>query len=100
MGPEDLPHGVTEPGPSASGGTSKIARILMQKGWEHRFSHIVAYYEIAVRGADVAAESRRSLPKRSVCIRQLSFSSEEQRECHCPSVKGIFRRYLELRANG
>ncbi len=31
MGPEDLPHGVAEPGASASSPASRVARVLVEK---------------------------------------------------------------------
>ena len=48
MGPEDLPHGVTEPGPSASSAATKVARILVKKSREDSLCHIIADQPIAI----------------------------------------------------
>ena len=63
MSPEDLFHGVAQPGPSASYAASEIPRILMKKRGENALGHVVPNHEIAVRGAEVPRVPRSPLPK-------------------------------------
>src|SRR5271165_2690351 len=98
MGPEDLPHGVAEPGPAGSRAAPKVARILMKKGWKDRLGHIIADHEIAISRAPIPAESCHPLSEGPIRIRQLALAAEESRERHRPAVKSILRRYFELLA--
>src|SRR6476659_8818185 len=98
MGPEDLPHSVAEPGPSASGAASKVARILVQKGREDALCHVIADYEIAICRAEIPAKSRYALSERSIRVRQLALTGEQSRQRYGAAVEGILGSYLELLA--
>src|SRR5260221_14226922 len=98
MGPEDLPHGVAEPGPSASSPASKVARVLVEKRGEDRLRHIIADYKIAKCRPEIPAKSRRALPETWICIGQLSLSGEQSRQRDSTAIEGILGRQFELLA--
>src|SRR5713101_722192 len=77
MGPEDLPHGVAEPGPSASSPASKVARVLVEKSGEDRLRHIIADYKIAICGPEIPGKSGNALPETWICVGQLSLAGEQ-----------------------
>ena len=48
MGPENLPHRIAEPRQAASFTAAKIARVLMQHGWENGPGHVIAHDKIGI----------------------------------------------------
>src|SRR5260370_18485201 len=98
MGPEDLPHRVAEPGPSASRATSKVAGILVEHGGENCLRHVIADYEIAKCRTRIPAKCPNPLPERSICVRQLALCPEKTRQHQRAAIDGILGHYLELLA--
>ena len=98
MGPEDLSHGVAQPRPAASSAASKVAGILVEKRRENRLRHVIADYKIPICRAEIPAKSSGTLSKRSVCVGQLAFASEQDRQRDSTAIESIFGGYLELLA--
>lgn len=88
MRPRDLAHGIAEPGKPAPCPPSEVAGILMQQGWKDGLRHEASDSKVPVRRAMVTAESFHTLTERSVCVRELSFSSEKPSEHFPPADKG------------
>jgi hypothetical protein len=98
MGPEDLPHGVAEPGASASSPASKVARVLVEKSGEDRLCHVITDYKIAICRPEIPAKSRSALPERSICVGQLGLAAEQSREPDRTAIESILGGYLEFLA--
>ena len=98
MSPEDLPHGVLQPGPSASRAAPKVARILVEENRKHRFCHVIADNEIAIGRADVPAKSCGALSERAVRIRELALATEQNRQRDGTAIERILGGYFELLA--
>lgn len=100
MGPEDLPHGIGEPGPSASRAALKVAWILVEESWKDCLRHVIADYEIAICRAKVPSKSLTTLPKGLARVRQLVLAGEESRQCYGAAIKGILGSHPKLLGAG
>jgi hypothetical protein len=100
MSPEDLTHGIAQPGPSSSSALPEITRILVQKHWEDSFGHVIANDEIAIGCSDIPAKSRTALPESSIRVRQLTFAAKYKGQPDRAAIESVFGRYFELLSGG
>ena len=68
----------------------------MEDRWIDRLCHVIADYEIPVRGSEIPAEPGAALVKRFVTVRQLAQAAEYASQGERSTVEAIFGSDLKL----